>query len=159
MAFIIKKFQWIIFAKVISYHFWSNRARTLLTSPFASKLLPLRAGHLSTLPQGHASIPGQIRWFTGPSLLSFLFALSMSCAISLFSDFIQGKPPFWVKAPIYWIKTNRVFYIAHLQKISHLLVQTPSQLDDHISRYKHIHLAEILMALSFDKKLKKSCQS
>ena len=76
----------LISAKVISYHFWSNRARTLLTSPFASKLLPLRAGHLSTLPQGHASIPGQIRWFTGPSPLSFLFALPMSHAIS----------PFWL---------------------------------------------------------------
>ena len=58
---ISSKFQWIIFAKVISYHFWSNRARTLLTSPFASKLLPLKAGRLSTLPQEHAFIPGQIR--------------------------------------------------------------------------------------------------
>ena len=108
----------LISAKVISYHFWSNRARTLLTSPFASKLLPLRAGHLSTLPQGHASIPGQIRWFTGPSLLSFLFALSMSCAISLFSDFIQGKPHFWVKVPFYWTKIDRVFYVAHQDKIT-----------------------------------------
>ena len=146
--------------KIISYHFWSNRARTLLTSPFAFKLLPLKAGRLSTLPQGHASIPGQIRWFTGPSPLSFLLALPASHAISPFWLY-TGKSHFWVKVPISWIKIAPPFYIAHLQKISHLLVQTPSQLDDHIfSRYKHTHFTEILMALSFDKKkLKKTCQS
>ena len=60
----------------------------------------------------------------------------MSCAISLFSDFIQGKPHFWVKVPISWAKIDRVFYVAHRRKILHLLVQTSSQLDNHISRYK-----------------------
>ena len=100
--------------KIISYNFWSNRARTLLTSPFASKLLPLRAGHLSTLPQGHASIPGQIRWFTGPSLLTFPLCLLSPChMLFLLSDFIQGKPHFWVKAPISWTIINRVLYVAH----------------------------------------------
>ena len=76
----------LISAKVISYHFWSNRARTLLTSSVYTDSSPLRAGNLSTLPQEHAFIPGQIRWFTGPSPLSFLFALPMSHAIS----------PFWL---------------------------------------------------------------
>ena len=105
--------------KIISYNFWSNRARTLLTSPFASKLLPLKAGRLSTLPQEHAFIPGQIRWFTGPSLLPFPFCLLSPChMLFLLSDFIQGKPHFWVKAPISWTIINRIFYIAHLQKIS-----------------------------------------
>ena len=104
----------LISAKVISYHFWSNRARTLLTSSVYTDSSPLRAGNLSTLPQEHAFIPGQIRWFTGPSLLHFPFCLLSPChMLFLLSDFIQGKPHFWVKAPISWTIINRVLYVAH----------------------------------------------
>ena len=103
--------------KIISYYFWSNRARTLLTSPFASKLLPLKAGRLSTLPQEHAFIPGQIRWFTGPSLPPFLFACSphVTCYFS-FLTLYRGNH-FLVKLPIFWTKINRAFFlIAHRKK-------------------------------------------
>ena len=96
-------------------------------------------GVMPTLPQGHAFTSGQIRSSTGPSLPPFPFCLLSPChVLFLFSDFIQGKPHFWVKLPIFWTKINRIFYVAHHRKIVHLLVQTPSQLDNHIPKYKHV---------------------
>ena len=89
------KFQWIIFAKTIPYHFGGNRTRTLLTSPFTSKLLPLRARNHIHSSIGTCFDPCQIRWFTGPSLPPFPFCLLSPChMLFLFSDFIQGKSHF-----------------------------------------------------------------
>ena len=143
--------------KIISYHLWSNRARTLLTPSFTTLILPIESResiHSSTGTCLYSWSNSMIHW-AFPSPLSFLLALPASHAISPFWLY-TGKSHFWVKVSISWIKTNRAFYVAHLQKIAHLLVQTPSQLGDHIfPRYKHIHLTEILMTLSFDKKLKK----
>ena len=142
----------LISAKVISYHFWSNRARTLHSHHLLLHwLFPLRVGNLSTLPRGHAFTPGQIRWSTGPSLLPFPFCLlSPRHMLFLLSDFIQGKP--FLGKNTYFLNHNQSDFLRCTpQKISHLLVQTPSQLDNHIfSRHKHTHLTEILMALSFD---------
>ena len=110
----------LISAKVISYHFWSNRARTLLTSPFASKLLPLRAGHLSTLPQGHASIPGQIRWFTGPSLLTFPLCLLSPCHMLFlyFQTLYRENNIFGWKYPFPESKSIGLFTLHTFRKLS-----------------------------------------
>ena len=107
----------LIFAKVISYHFWSNRARTLLTSPFASKLLPLRAGHLSTLPQGHASIPGQIRWFTGPPPSPFVCSLHVMCYFSFLTLYRENNIFGW-KYPFPESKSIGLFTLHTFRKLS-----------------------------------------
>ena len=152
----------VISAKVISYHFWSNRARTLHPHHLLLRCpLPLRVGNPSTLPQEHAFIPGQIRWFTGPSLLTFPLCLLSPChMLFLFSDFIQGKPHFWAKAPIFWTKVDRIFYVAYHGGNCPSFSANPPQLGDHIFRYKYAqtHFTKTLIGLSFDKKLKKTCQ-
>ena len=40
----------------------------------------------------------------------------------------------------YLIKPKQNLYVAHCGKIAHPLVQAPSKLDDHISRYKRAQI-------------------
>ena len=119
--FLTKKMDFIIKVSVDnfckssnSYHFGGNRTRTLLTSPFTSKLLPLRAGkhaHSSTGARLYSWSNSMAHW-SFPSPLSFLLALSISHAISIFWLY-TGEITFWVKVHISWTKINRVFFTLH----------------------------------------------
>ena len=110
-GWISSKFQWIIFAKVISYHFWSNRARTLRPHHLLLHwLFPIESRESIHSSTGTClySWPNSMTHWTFPSPLSFLLALPMSHAISIFWLY-TGEITVWVKVPISWTKIYRVF--------------------------------------------------
>ena len=99
---------------------------------------------MSTLPQEYA-LTRYIRAFTEPSLPHFPFgslwnALSISHAISLFSDFIQGKP-FLGKSTYFLNQNQSDFFTLHTFGKLRIFRCKPhlNWVIISSSRYKHAH--------------------